>query len=104
MAMDIPGLGSAQASTRSRVNEQQNGSPQGPTNSVAPSATSTSEDTVKISSTAQALQNAQSQLENQPDVDSDRVTALKKAIADGEYQVDAQRIAGRMLQFDKLFG
>ncbi len=105
MAMDIPGLGSTHASARSRVNEQQNGTPsQGRAGAVTPSANPASEDTVKISATAQALQNAQAQLDTQPEVDSDRVAELKKAIESGEYQVDAQRVAGRMLQFDKLFG
>lgn len=35
-------------------------------------------------------------------VDVDRVAAVKKALADGSYQVNAERIAEKMIQYEKL--
>jgi negative regulator of flagellin synthesis FlgM len=35
-------------------------------------------------------------------VDMDRVNAVKKAIADGSYKIDADRIAKKMIQFEEL--
>jgi negative regulator of flagellin synthesis FlgM len=35
-------------------------------------------------------------------VDADRVAAVKKALADGSYQINAERIAGKMIQYEKL--
>ena len=36
-------------------------------------------------------------------VDVDRVAAVKKALADGNYPIDAKRIAEKMIQSEKLF-
>lgn len=104
MAMDITGLGSTHTGARSRVNEQQNASsPTGGNAGAQPSVSPSSSDTVKISDAAQALQNAELELQSQPDVDSDRVAEIKKAIDNGEYEIDAGRVADRMLAFDELF-
>jgi negative regulator of flagellin synthesis FlgM len=35
-------------------------------------------------------------------VDVDRVAAVKKALADGSYQINAERIAEKMIQYEKL--
>ncbi|WP_020565723.1 flagellar biosynthesis anti-sigma factor FlgM [Methylosarcina fibrata] len=35
-------------------------------------------------------------------VDMDRVNAVKKAIADGSYKIDAEQIAKKMIQFEEL--
>jgi len=36
-------------------------------------------------------------------VDSDRISAVKKALADGSYTVNAERLAEKLIQFEKLF-
>lgn len=35
-------------------------------------------------------------------VDMDRVNAVKKAIVDGSYKIDAEQIAKKIIQFEKL--
>jgi negative regulator of flagellin synthesis FlgM len=37
----------------------------------------------------------------EPPVNSERVTNIRQAIADGSYQVNADRVAAKMLQFEK---
>lgn len=60
----------------------------------------TSGETVHLSNEAQQLQKISEKLRDQPVVDSARVAALKQAIADGSYQVDAGRVASKMLNFE----
>jgi negative regulator of flagellin synthesis FlgM len=35
-------------------------------------------------------------------VDVDRINAVKKALAEGNYQIDAEKIAKKMIEFEKL--
>ena len=63
-----------------------------------------SDDTVRISDTAQALQRSVGENSGNADVDSDRVAQIKAAIEDGSYKIDNERIADRMLQLDSLLG
>lgn len=59
---------------------------------------------VSLSSRAQQLSRLEAQVSNSPDVDSDRVAELQKAIADGSFNIDPERIADKMLQQDDVFG
>ncbi|MCW4629229.1 MULTISPECIES: flagellar biosynthesis anti-sigma factor FlgM [Marinomonas] len=61
------------------------------------------EDTVRLSGTAQTLQNQQSKINNLPDVDMAKVEQIKKAIAAGEYKIDTQKLANNMASMDSLF-
>lgn len=106
MAIDITGLNSAQpGGNRSRVNESQNNQSQATNNgsAAATPAAPASVDTVKLSDTARTLQSAEHDIQSQPEIDNDRVAALRAAIDDGSYQVDSEKVAGKMLQMDSLF-
>jgi len=35
-------------------------------------------------------------------VDIDRVNSIKKALADGSYQINAEKVAKKMIEFEKL--
>ncbi len=58
---------------------------------------------VSLSSQAQTLNRLESSIQSVSDVDSDRVADIKKAIADGSFEINAQSIAERMLAQDELF-
>jgi len=60
-----------------------------------------SNDSIAITAMAQGIKKA---FESSPVtiVDVDRVAAVKKALADGSYQINAERIAEKMIQYEKL--
>ncbi len=106
MAIDFPGLSPAQsAGNRGKVSEQQTQATGNNTgNKPANNTPARSDDTVRISDTAQALQRSVGENSGNADVDSDRVAQIKAAIEDGSYKIDNERIADRMLQLDSLLG
>ena len=57
---------------------------------------------VTLTDTAAKLRELESSVANQPVVDTQRVEAVKKAIADGTYQVDSKRTAEKMAEFENL--
>jgi negative regulator of flagellin synthesis FlgM len=74
------------------------------TDASASTATSTSVngsgEAVHLSSEAQQLQKITDSLRDQPVVNSSRVAELKAAVADGSYQVDSNRVASKLLNFE----
>eukprot|EP01155_Anaeramoeba_flamelloides_P026771 Anaeramoba_flamelloidesa820209_26.p1 GENE.a820209_26~~a820209_26.p1 ORF type:complete len:105 (+),score=4.43 a820209_26:70-384(+) len=102
MAIDFPGLSSVQtAGNRGKVSEQTADKVSNGSAHAAQNAPSGQRDTVQLSDTAQALQRSTS-AQGSSDVDTDRVAQLKAAIDSGSYKIDNERVAERMLQFDKL--
>ncbi len=62
---------------------------------------SSAADSVSLTDTAARLQKLEGTIAALPVVDAQRVEAIRSAIANGEYQIDAQSIAEKMLAFDE---
>jgi negative regulator of flagellin synthesis FlgM len=61
------------------------------------------DDQLKLTDSALALQEA-ARLDTSSAIDSKRVEQIRQALADGSYQVDAGRIADRMLTLERQLG
>ena len=57
-------------------------------------------DTVSLTDTSERLRNLENTLAALPVVDTQRVEAIQQAIADGSFEINADKIAEKMLQFD----
>jgi negative regulator of flagellin synthesis FlgM len=55
-------------------------------------------DTVVISDAAKRIQEVRSQLDAVPDVNEEKVTRLRNEIENGTYEINADKIAGKMLR------
>jgi negative regulator of flagellin synthesis FlgM len=61
-------------------------------------------DTVELTSSAKLLERLDKTLASLPVVDSNRVAAVKAAIENGDYEIDAAAIADAMLRFEQSLG
>ena len=60
-------------------------------------------DTVSITDMASRLQSLEQKLATQPDVDQAHINRVRDAISRGEYRVDPDRVADKMLDFESDF-
>ena len=63
-----------------------------------PEKTGVKADTVVISDAAKRVQEARRQLDDIPDVREDKVSQLRSQIQNGTYEIDADKIAGKMIK------
>ena len=71
---------------------------------AADKAPAGAKDNVVLSPEAQNLHRLQAKISDMPDVDMERVAAIKKAIAEGKFEINAERIAENMLNQEELLG
>ncbi len=57
---------------------------------------------VKPQNTTARLKELESRLTDKLPIDPQRINEMKNAIANGEYEVDAERIANKMIDFESL--
>lgn len=62
------------------------------------------QDSVVLSQEAQSMNRLGEAVADLPEIDSERVASLKQAIADGRFEINAERIAENMLNQDDLLG
>lgn len=99
MANDITSINSAksqQSATRSAQRVKDEADHSGSTASSG----QTSSDKVSLTSTASRLKDIERSLGNEAPVNTDRVNQVRSAIARGEYNVDASRVADKMMDFE----
>jgi len=87
--------GASRSRTAAPVSEKPASAAPAPGDSVA-------RDQVVLSEQAQGLKKLQSTISSLPDIDSDRVSALRQAIAEGKFNINAERIAENMLNQEDL--
>jgi negative regulator of flagellin synthesis FlgM len=58
---------------------------------------------VSLSADALGLLEIEQHLSEQPDVDEQRVAAIRQALSEGSYRLDASRLAESMLAQERLF-
>ncbi len=108
MASDINGLGNAAATDQTALRPKDStgkdtASTSGTQATTASPTAAASVDSVSLSSNAQGLQALEQKIQQLPDVNQQRVADLKAAIDSGQYHVDNQKVADKMLGYDELF-
>lgn len=109
MAIDIRNLTSGQAPSKTSSTEVRDGSKAQQTAAVdsardaRPAATPSSSDNVQITSRARDLQGLIAKLAKEPSVDTDKVNRLREEIASGRYTVNSERVASKLLGFERSF-
>jgi negative regulator of flagellin synthesis FlgM len=106
--MSIPTISNTSTATDNRTGVRQTGTQPGSGNGVGngnvggQGETGNSQsDAVSISSRAADLQSLETSIKQLPDVDVSRVNALRDQVNAGEYTVDSQRVADKMLAFER---
>lgn len=104
MANDINGINSGRSQ---QANEKQVQTIRRDTaNSTSPGTKTTSQsgqDKVSLTDMAARLKSLEHKLAAQPDVDQSRVDRVRGALARGEYQVNPDRVADKMMDFEAGF-
>lgn len=59
-------------------------------------------DSIAITAVAKEIHKAFESSSASSAIDFDRVSAVKKALADGSYSINAERVAKKLIQFEKL--
>lgn len=94
MSDSINGLGKPMGPPLSRGS----GTPE--TASPRTSSTPAGGDSVNLTDAARQLQNLVRVTSAEETVNADQVSAIRQALADGQYSIDSRQIAERLLQFD----
>jgi negative regulator of flagellin synthesis FlgM len=108
MVIDFNRLNSATPANSGRTGSTQSGSRSEAVTNASASLPVTPEktdggksgETVKLSSEAQQIQQAADKMRDLPTVDKERVAKLKQAIVDGTYQIDSERVASKLINFE----
>jgi len=67
---------------------------------TAETGQSSTMDTVSLSDSAKQLGRLESSVSASPVIDTQRVEAVKKAISNGEYDIDPVKVASKLMQFE----
>ena len=67
----------------------------------AAAAAAQSADHVTLTESARSMQKIEEAVAKTPVVNADKVAAVKHAISSGTYKIDAGRIAGKLLQYER---
>ena len=103
MAIEISGSAGSHTNIIGESQKQQVQTTQ--QNAVTPAASvvaAQSSDTVRLTGTASQLRGLEQQLAAQPVVDTQRVSAIRHEINSGQFIVNPERVADKMIQIENL--
>lgn len=103
MANDISGINSPRTQQSSERNVTNAKKESGDSSKAASSRSSSGSDKLSLTDTAERLKALEYQLAQQPEVDRNRVSSVQDAISSGEYKVDPERVADKMINFEASF-
>jgi negative regulator of flagellin synthesis FlgM len=98
------GSGSVSSGTGGAVESVLPAKPVGSAASGSSAPSGASPDSVHITESARAIATLSQAVQDTPEVDGARVSNLQQAIASGNYSVDADKVAARMLQLEQDLG
>lgn len=58
-------------------------------------------DQVNLSASSKSIQQVESQIRDMPEVDDATVERIRAAIQNGDYKIDYEKLAGKMLNFEE---
>ena len=102
MTNKIDGVNQGQVQTGQRTREAKVDRVDAPLPADRSDAKPDSRDTVQLTDSARALQELEKALADAPVVDSKRVDEIRQAIASGTYEVDAERVAQKLIDLETL--
>jgi negative regulator of flagellin synthesis FlgM len=100
MSIDINGISSSRVHVPPDESQVKQQIEQQPANTET--GKSSTADTVSISDNAAQLGKLGNTVDTAPVVDMQRVEQVKQAISDGTYEVDATKIADKLMQFESI--
>ena len=83
-----------------RLDSSKPAQPAGKTGSSDSLRSTSAADEVSLTDSAQLMMRLERLIDDVPQIDRDRVEAVKQAIADGSYSVDAERVAAEVLRME----
>jgi negative regulator of flagellin synthesis FlgM len=104
MVIDTNNIGSSSGANRSRSSAPVVTSSSKTQSAPAAAPEPSAKDNVVLSSEAQNMVRLQAKISSLPDVNLERVAAIKQAIAEGRFEINPERIAENMLKQDELLG
>jgi negative regulator of flagellin synthesis FlgM len=105
MAIEINNVPPSSAQV-SEVGSHRGGTTPTPTEKVAEknSTPVPAGDQVSLTPEAQQLRNLEQQVAAQPVVDTQKVEAVKQSLANGSFEINPDRIAGKMMSLERALG
>ena len=98
MPIEINGLNAHKSrQTTARSTSKSGKSSSGGTTSQTPAS---ADDTVSLTNTAANLKQIEDRLASQPVVDDQRIQAVQDAIRSGEYHVDPEKVADKIIEME----
>ena len=99
MAIKFDGVGSAKLGL-TPTNNKEAADLESSSNTKARTSANSPEDTVRISKNVENLKRLEADIQKAPDIDDDRVSRIKNALADGSYSIDTFALAGNLIDFE----